>query len=118
MGTTTKTTTTTTATTTTTTATRPNGETVWPTATNGWTVVLGSYPVSGGRAAPAATAKRAARSGLPDVGVLDSADFSSLHPGYYVAFSGIYTSSTAAQAAVSRARARGFGAAYVREIAR
>jgi hypothetical protein len=111
-------TTTKTTTTAATTATSRNGETVWPTTTNGWTVVLLSYPVSGGHAAPAATAKRAARSGLAGVGVLDSAAWSSLHPGYFVVFSGIYTSNTAAQAAVARARARGFSAAYVRQIAR
>ena len=103
---------------TTTTATVPSGETAWPVARNGWTVVLLSYPVAGGRAAPAATATRAGRSGLPQVGVLDSADWSSLHPGYYVVFSGIYTSDGAAQSAVSRARAKGFAAAYVRQIAR
>jgi hypothetical protein len=102
----------------TTTVTSRNGETVWPTATNGWTVVLLSYPVAGGHAAPAATAKRAAQSGLAEVGVLDSAAWSSLHPGYYVVFSGIYPSNTAAQATVARVRAKGFSAAYVRQIAR
>jgi hypothetical protein len=111
-------TTTTTTTATTTTAPTANGETIWPAATNGWTIVLLSYPVSGGRAAPLATAKRATRSGLTQVGLLNSGDWSSLHPGYYVVFTGIYTSNAAAQAAVSHARAGGFPSAYVREIVR
>ena len=71
-----------------------------------------------GEAAPRAAARRAARAGLPDVGVLDSSDFSSLHPGYFVVFSGIYTAETDADAALRTARARGFGSAYSREISR
>ena len=102
----------------TTTTTTPSGETVWPAATSGWTIVLGSYPLSGGHAAAAATARRAANGGLAQVGVLHSGDWSSLHPGYYVVFSGIYASNAAAQAAESRARASGFGTSYVRQIVR
>jgi cell division septation protein DedD len=93
----------------------PSGETVWPASQSGWTIVLGSYPVSGGHLAPEAVAKRAAKR-LSQVGVLDSSDWSSLHPGYYVVFSGIYPSQAAAQAAVSHAQEHGFGTAYVRQI--
>jgi hypothetical protein len=119
--TTTRTTTTTTTTTTaparTTTTAGPNGQVVWPAATSGWTVVLGSYPVSQGQAAAATAARRAAASGLPQVGMLASAAWSSLHPGYYVVFSGIYPSNAAAQAALAHAQAGGYATAYVRQIA-
>jgi cell division septation protein DedD len=102
----------------TTTAPAPtNGDMVWPAATSGWTVVLASSPISEGRATAAATAKRAAHDGLTQVGVLDSSDWSSLHPGYYVVFSGIYTSSADAQYAVAKAMKSGFSLAYVRPIA-
>ena len=114
---TTTTATTTVATTTTaTTPAAPNGQTQWPKGQSGWTDVLVSYPVSGGRATPLAAAARAAQNGLPQVGVLDSGAFSSLRSGYYVVFSGVYGSESAAQSALAQARAKGFGGAYPRQI--
>ncbi len=95
-----------------------SGGTLWPRARSGWTVVLGSYPLTSGRADPLATAGRAARSGLPDVGVLDSSEYASLHPGYYVVFTGIYSSEAAAQAALNVASASGFSGAYPRQVSR
>jgi septal ring-binding cell division protein DamX len=96
----------------------PNGRTPWPAGRNGWTIVLISYPTQGGRAAALATATRAARAGLTEVGVLQSRRFSSLHPGYFVVFSGVYGSKSAADAAVRTARASGFAGAYTRQITR
>jgi hypothetical protein len=52
------------------------------------------------------------------VGVLDSSRYSSLHPGYYVVFSGIYSSRAQADAARTAAAAKGFRLAYSREITR
>ncbi|MBV8598079.1 MAG: SPOR domain-containing protein [Actinobacteria bacterium] len=72
--------------------------------------------MSGGRAAAAAVAARAAEKGLPQVGVLDSDAHRSLHAGYYVVFSGVYGTQAAAASALGQARAAGFGAAYPREI--
>ena len=103
---------------TTTTAAPPNGHTAWPAGRNGWTIVLFSYPVTGGTAAPYATAARAAHGGLPEVGVLDSNQFSSLHPGYYVVFSGIYSSAGEAETALRTVHATGFASAYTRQITR
>ena len=107
-----------TTTTTTTTAAPPSGRTPWPAGRNGWTIVLFSYPVTGGTAAPYATAARAAHGGLADVGVLDSNQFSSLHPGYYVVFSGIYSSAGEAETALRTVHATGFASAYTRQITR
>lgn len=102
-----------------TTATTPAaGRTPWPSNRNGWTIVLFSYPVTGGTAAPDATAARAAADGLQQVGVLESGQFASLHPGYYVVFSGIYSSSGEAAAALSSVHAAGFASAYPRQISR
>jgi hypothetical protein len=55
---------------------------------------------------------------LPQVGVLDSSRYSSLHPGYSVVFSGIYNSRGQADSALAAANAKGFSAAYVRQITR
>jgi len=96
----------------------PNGRLTWPETTHGWTIVLISYPSTRGPAVPLATASRAAGLGLPEVGVLDSSDYSSLHPGYAIVFSGVYRSRADAEAALTSARATGFGRAYTREISR
>ena len=88
----------------------------WP-DTNGFTVVLASLPVSGGLEAAKAKAKRAVRAGLPKVGIIVSSGYASLHPGYYVIFSGVYSSLDEAQTAASAAESR-FPNAYARQIAR
>jgi len=102
----------------TTTAPRPGALTAWPAGQSGFTVVLESIPTSGGRTLAVERARAASRAGLPRVGVLDSRRYSSLHPGYYVVFSGIYSSRPEADRARTAALAKGFGAAYTREITR
>jgi hypothetical protein len=88
----------------------------WPRGRNGWTLVLASLPTTAGRDAALAKARQALNAGLPQVGVLDSARYSSLHPGYFVVFSGIYDTLSTAQDAASRAAARGYGNAYARRV--
>jgi hypothetical protein len=103
----------------TTTAPRPGALTAWPAGQNGYTVVLESIPASSsGRALALERARAASRTGLPQVGVLDSSRYSSLHPGYSVVFSGIYDSRGQADRAQAAANAKGFSAAYVRQITR
>jgi hypothetical protein len=94
------------------------GLTQWPAGRNGWTVVLESIPTSAGRGLALARARAALAAGLPQVGVLVSSLFSSLHPGYYVVFSGVYASQAAANAGAIAAGGKGFGAAYSRQITR
>jgi len=88
----------------------------WPPSKDGFTVVLKSVPTSNGRSQAEAAADKARTNGLSQVGVLNSSDFSSLNPGYYVMFSGIYDSVSQANAALSNARSKGFPTAYVREV--
>lgn len=98
-------------------ATGANGQTSWPAGLDGWTVVLLSAPLTKGPAGPQAAARAAARHGLLQVGVLDSSRFGSLHPGYYVVFSGVYGAPGDARIALQTAQDRGFGAAYVLRVA-
>jgi hypothetical protein len=88
--------------------------TEWP-KTRGYTVVLSSLPVNAGRAAARAKASEALKARLPQVGILVSSRYASLHPGYYVVFSGIYSSLEEAQSAISRASSK-FPSAYARDI--
>ena len=104
--------------TTTTPAANPNAIASWPADKSGYTLVLESLPVSGGRAAAVARARRAKANGLQTVGVIVSSQYSSLHPGYFVVFSGIYPSPGQAAAAVSAAHARGFPDAYQTRVTR
>ena len=99
------------------TTTTNTGNTTWPAGKDGFTVILKSVPTSNGRSQADAAADKARTNGLTQVGVLNSSDYSSLNPGYYVTFTGIYDTNAQAQAALPNARSRGFPTAYVREIA-
>ena len=90
----------------------------WPSNANGWTIVLVSYPKVSGLATARATVDRAVRSSLRRVGILDSGNYASLQPGYFVVFTGIYASKVDADAAVGTAKQAGFGGAYSRQISR
>jgi hypothetical protein len=87
----------------------------WPRPQRGWTIVLLSLPQNGGRAAAEAKADEARQGGLRRVGMIDSSRYASLHPGYYVVFTGIFETQTEAVSALQRAKAV-FASAYVREI--
>ncbi|HVM56317.1 MAG TPA: hypothetical protein VMT74_02560 [Gaiellaceae bacterium] len=97
---------------------RPPAAGAWPAGTSGYTDVLQSIPVASGRAVALAGAHAAARAGLPRPGVLVSSRYATLHPGYYVVFSGVYRTSAAAAAALATVHARGFPGAYQVRVAR
>jgi hypothetical protein len=102
--------------TTTTTAGPPPGLATWPAGRTGYTDVLESLPLASGRAAAITLARAAKTAGLPVPGILVSARYASLHPGYYIVFSGFYGSAAAASAALAAARAHGFPDAYVARV--
>lgn len=88
----------------------------WP-RRDGYTVVVAAVPMATGQASAKVRAGAALRAGLPDVGILDSGDYASLHPGYAIVFTGVYDSREEAIAALPRA-ARHFRSAYAQEITR
>lgn len=88
----------------------------WP-QRDGYTVVVAAVPEAAGREAAAARAREAIAAGLPEVGILQSSRYASLHPGYTLVFSGVYASRDEALLALPRA-ARRFAGAYAQEIAR
>jgi len=88
----------------------------WPAGKSGWTIVLDSVPTTNGRAGAVAEAKQALGLGMKQVGVLDSSRFSSLHPGYFVVFAGIYDTEAEAQSHVIEAHRHGYRGPYPRPI--
>jgi hypothetical protein len=92
-----------------------NQLTVWPAGQSGWTIVLSSIPQSAGRAAAVSEARKALSAGLTDVGVINSSEFSSLHSGYFVVFSGIFNSESEARSALDSAKSS-YPQAYTRQI--
>jgi hypothetical protein len=82
----------------------PTGIVDWPAGEDGWTIALASLPQTGGRRVAEARAREASKAGLSPVGVLDSSRYASLHPGYWVIFTGVFTSEAEATSALEPAR--------------
>ena len=82
----------------------PSGVAEWPVGEDGWTIAIASLPQTGGRAPAVARARAARAKGLPSVGVLDSSRYASLHPGYWIVFSGVYATEAEATSALEDAR--------------
>ncbi|MBK5231588.1 MAG: SPOR domain-containing protein [Thermoleophilia bacterium] len=83
----------------------------WP-GGSGYTVVLASL---GSESEASAFQSEASSAGL-DAGILNSSDFSSLNPGYWVVFSGTFDSSDGAADRASYAKSLGYGSAYPRLV--
>jgi hypothetical protein len=110
-------TTTTSTTTTAPTTTGSSANVSWPAGKNGYTIILKSVPTSKGRGPADGAAQKARTNGLTQVGVLNSSDYSSMNPGYWVTFTGIYDTQAQADAGLPNARSKGFATAYTRRVA-
>jgi cell division septation protein DedD len=97
-------------------ARKPGTLVQWPFGRTAYTVVLSSFPSAAGERTASQLARKASRAGLLDVGFLDSSKITSLHPGYFVVFSGVYESADDAQSALQQAVKKGFKKAYTRQI--
>jgi hypothetical protein len=96
----------------------PNALAQWPPGKSGYTDVLLSVGVSAGRDVAVARARAAKQRGLGTVGILVSSQYSSLHPGYFVVYSGIYATSAQAREGLAAAHAHGFPDAYQTPVTR
>jgi hypothetical protein len=83
----------------------------WPAGESGWTVVLASTT---SKSSADDKAQGFIDDGISGVGVLNSDDFGSLNPGYWVVYSGQYDSQAEARSALDSVETN---EAYVRRIA-
>ena len=88
----------------------------WPSGRDGYTIILTSIPNTRSRGEAEAKAREAIADNLPQVGVLNSDDYTSLEAGYWVVFTGIYDTESQARGALPTARGAGWPIAYIREI--
>ena len=105
----------TTATETTPTETTPAGPTKWPPGKTGFTIVLASIAQQDGLPTARRNAQKALDAGLSDVGILNSSNYSSLTPGYYVVFAGVHDTIADAQSNLATAKST-FPQDYTRKI--
>lgn len=93
----------------------------WPAGQDGWTVVVAGYPTNLANAQQSAQQRAAdvTEDGFTDGGVLDSGDFPTLCPGFYVVFSGVFDSKSLAERRLTELRAKGgYADLYTREVKR
>jgi hypothetical protein len=89
----------------------------WPPGEVGWAVVIYSKEVDRfSRDDAQALADEVAAAGVAGVGVLDSTNYPSLNPGYWVVYSGPFATKSDAETEVGEIRLLGYPEAYVREV--
>jgi predicted nucleic acid-binding Zn ribbon protein len=90
----------------------------WPAGRDAFAVILSSDDTEKFTFASITAKKSQAKAkGFSNAGVLNSDDYFTLNPGYWVLYLGPYASKSDAQAAQARARAGGYPDAYVRRVA-
>ena len=91
--------------------------TLIPWTGSGYTIVLGTIPMTRGVAVAKRRALTAVAAGLHQVGVLVSSSYPGLHPGYFIVFAGVYSTLEDAESALPTVRPS-FPGAYARLVTR
>ena len=91
---------------------RPGGHRV---AKRGWIVILASIPTRNGRSAALSFARGARRS-VGGVSVLNSSNRRPLRGGYWVVYTGPYSTLAAVSQRAGSIHAAGYRTAYIREL--
>jgi SPOR domain len=85
-------------------------------ATHGWIVILASIPTVRGESSARTFAKKARAAGLGAVSVLNSSNRKPLRGGYWVVYTGPYSTLTTVSARASKVHTLGYPTAYIREL--
>jgi len=85
-------------------------------AVTGWIVILASIPTDAGQSSATSFAKTAAKAGVGKISVLNSSNRKPLRGGFWVVYTGPYTSLTLVSSAADNVHKSGFTNAYIREL--
>ncbi|HET7130133.1 MAG TPA: hypothetical protein VFJ93_13755 [Gaiellaceae bacterium] len=85
-------------------------------AVAGWIVILASIPTAAGQSSATSFAKSAGKAGLGAISVLNSSNRRPLRGGFWVVYTGPYTSLPQVSAAADNVHKSGFSSAYIREL--
>jgi len=82
----------------------------------GWIVILASIPTNAGESSATSFAAQAGKAGVGSVKVLNSSNRRPLRGGYWVVYTGPYSSLGQVTAAAGSVHGAGFRSAYIREL--
>jgi hypothetical protein len=85
-------------------------------AVTGWIVILASIPTAAGQSSATSFAKTAAKANVGPISILNSSNRRPLRGGFWVVYTGPYTSLTQVSAAADNVHKSGFSSAYIREL--
>lgn len=85
-------------------------------AVTGWIVILASIPTAAGESSATSFAKTASKAGLGAISILNSSNRRPLRGGFWVVYTGPYTSLTQVSSAADKVHKSGFSSAYIREL--
>jgi hypothetical protein len=85
-------------------------------AVTGWIVILASIPTAAGQSSASSFATSAAKSGVGKVSILNSSNRKPLRGGFWVVYTGPFTSLTQVSSAADNVHKSGFSNAYIREL--
>ena len=85
-------------------------------AVAGWIVILASIPTAAGQSSATSFAKQAAKAGIGAISVLNSSNRRPLRGGFWVVYTGPFTSLAQVSAAADNVHKSGFTGAYIREL--
>jgi len=85
-------------------------------AEHGWIVILASLPTSKGRNAAIAFAAKAKRAGAGSVSILNSSNRRPLRGGYWVVYTGPFSTLGQVNQRAADVHSHGYGSAYVRQL--
>jgi hypothetical protein len=85
-------------------------------AVTGWIVILASIPTAAGESSATSFATTAGKAGLGKISVLNSSNRRPLRGGFWVVYTGPFTSLTQVSSAADTVHKSGFTSAYIREL--
>jgi hypothetical protein len=85
-------------------------------ASHGWIVILASIPTGEGETTATSFAAKARHGGIDSVAVLNSSNRRPLRGGYWVVYTGPYTSLSAVSQRATAVHSQGYPTAYIREL--